>query len=273
MAATRAVFLMFVVWLNACASAADSSLRDAGGGDARPAGGSGGSGGAGTGGSGGSTGSGGHGAHHLDAAEAPGEEPDAAAVPPPTPQAIAIAGGLHGAFLRLDCASEEFEFQFCFPEMKGMKRVPLRLGGEAGKRYAVSLRVWGVMEAITYRDGMQSGKHFYIGGRVGTPMTAEYALEVQGAAPAKYHFNHMDIGAGDHYTYGFTYVTPAIILPGAASLVLYVSDPDNYINTNHMQSEVEDVTPGLQEKLDVIKAQPLQGQFIYLEVATAVAVP
>jgi hypothetical protein len=29
----------------------------------------------------------------------------------------------------------------------------------------------------------------------------------------------------------------------------------------------------LQEKLDVILAQPLQGQFIYLEVATAVAAP
>ena len=59
----------------------------------------------------------------------------------------------------------------------------------------------------------------------------------------------------------------------AAGGPLYVSDPDNYINTNHMQSEVEDITPGLQVKLDRIKAQPLQGQFIYLEVATATVVP
>jgi hypothetical protein len=195
-------------------------------------------------------------------------EEDSAPVPPATAEAIAIAGQLHGAFLQLDCVSEEIELQFCLPEMRGKKRVPLRFGGQPGKRYQVTLRVWGVMEAITYRGGIQDGKHFYIGGQVATPMTAEYGLE---AGTERYYFNHRDIGAGEHYTYGYTYVTTIpITITGGAALTLYVSDPDNFINTNHMESAVNDVTPGLQKKLDAILAQPLQGQFIYLEVATAV---
>jgi hypothetical protein len=221
-----------------------------------------------------------HGGHGQDAADPDAggiikqdaeEEEDSAPVPPATAEAIAIAGQLHGAFLRLDCVSEEIELQYCLPELRGKKRVPLRFGGQPGRRYQVTLRVWGVMEAINYQGGTQDGKHFYIGGQVATPMTAEYGLEV---GSERYYFNHRDIGAGDHYTYGFTYVTTIpITLTGGAAMALYVSDPDNFINTNHMESAVNDVTPGLQEKLDVILAQPLQGQFIYLEVATATAAP
>lgn len=221
-----------------------------------------------------------HGGHQPDVAapvdafvyeDAEEEEEAPPPVPPATPEAIAIAGQLHGAFLRVDCVSPEIELQFCLPEMRGKKRVALKFGGQPGKRYLVTLRVWGVMEAITYRGGTKDGKHFYLGGEVGTPMTAEYGLEV---GAARYYFNHRDIGAGEHYTYGYTYVTTMpITITGGADLALYVSDPDNFMNTNHMDSSVSDVTPGLQEKLDVILAQPLQGQFIYLEVATAVAAP
>jgi hypothetical protein len=102
-------------------------------------------------------------------------------------------------------------------------------------------------------------------------MTAEYGLQIGNQT---YYLNHEIVGvAGDHYTYGFTYVTSPIVFLGGVNATLFVRDPDNFMNTNHMQSTVQDPTPGLQEKLDVILAQPLQGQFVYIEVGSVEVVP
>ena len=38
------------------------------------------------------------------------------------------------------------------------------------------------------------------------------------------------------------------------------------MNTNHMDSLPEDAPPALKARLDVIRGQRLQGQFVYLEV-------
>ena len=141
--------------------------------------------------------------------------------------------------------------------------MPLRFGGEAGRTYQVVLRVWGVMETIRYQNGRPGGEHFYIGGERHTPMNAEYGLR---AGDPTYWLNHMELTPGDHYTYGIQYTTPAIAIPGASTLTLFVRDPDDFMNTNHMDSQVEDPTPALQARLDVIRAQPLQGQFVYIEV-------
>src|SRR5688572_7724743 len=70
-------------------------------------------------------------------------EPDLA---PPTllpPETLAIAGELHGAFLELECASEEIEFQFCVPKDGGRRSVALKFGGTSGRSYRVALAVWG----------------------------------------------------------------------------------------------------------------------------------
>ena len=49
-------------------------------------------------------------------------------------------------------------------------------------------------------------------------------------------------------------------------MTLFVHDPDDFMNTNHMDSLPADAPPALQARLDVIRGQRLQGQFVYLEV-------
>jgi hypothetical protein len=186
------------------------------------------------------------------------------------PALLAIAGDLHGAFLEIECISEEIELQYCVPRDMGVQDLMLRFGGEAGKRYAVVLKVWGIVEGIFYEGGKKQGDHFYVGGQSTTPMTATYGLQ---AGTQTYYFNHFDVGAGDHYSYGITYETPAITIPGAATLVLFGHSPDNIINTNHMQNEVMDPTPALEERLSKIASEKVQGQFVYLEVVSAKVVP
>jgi hypothetical protein len=190
---------------------------------------------------------------------------------PPTllpPETAAIAGELHGAFLELECQSEEIEFQFCLPKDGGRRSLSLKFGGRFGEAYAVVLAVWGVMETIKYKDGMLSGRHFYEGGVPETPMTAEYGLEI---GAETYYLNYQDVGAGEHYTYGIQYESPAIIIPGGATVTLFVRDPDNFVNTNHMQSMVTDPPPRLRAELRRIMTEKVQGQFIYVEVKSAVA--
>jgi hypothetical protein len=200
---------------------------------------------------------------------------DRRAVPPdlapPTllpPEMAAIAGELHGAFLELECEGEEIEFQFCVPKDMGRRMLTLKFGGQPGKSYAVRLAVWAVMETIKYKDGMLFGEHFYAGGTPQTPMTAEYGLEIAGQT---YFLNYQDVGAGEHYTYGIQYTSPPITIPGGAAITLFVRDPDDFVNTNHMQSEVTDPPPRLREQLMRILSQTVQGQFVYVEVQSAVA--
>jgi hypothetical protein len=213
-----------------------------------------------------------HGDTHrpADAAAGPdGLGEDAAAgdaAPGPSAEELAIAGQLHQAFIDLPCMSEEIELQYCIPRDMGKRSVTLQFGGQAGQRYAVVLGVWGVMETVTYANGSHGGEHFDIGGTAVTPMTAQYGLEI---GPQTYHLNQMGIGAGDHYTYGLTYTTPAITIPGGARIVLFVRDPDNFVNTNHMDSAVEDAPPALQTRVAVIDATVPRHQFVYLEVKSA----
>src|SRR3954447_19906719 len=112
----------------------------------------------------------------LDGPQVDAAAPVADVTPPhdlarPTgdPALLAIAGDLHGAFLELECDSEEIEFQFCVPRNMGVIDQMLRFGGEDGKRYAVVLEVWGVVERILYSGGKKQGEHFYVGGQSTTP--------------------------------------------------------------------------------------------------------
>jgi hypothetical protein len=186
------------------------------------------------------------------------------------PALLAIAGQLHGAFLEMECDSDEIEFQFCVPKDQGVVDQTLMFGGQAGKRYAVVLKVWGIVEGVLYSGGKALGEHFYAGGMGTTPMTAEYGLRVGNQT---YYLNHFEMGAGDHYTYGMTYQTPAITIPGATPLVLYVHSPDQIVNTNHMQNEVMDPTPALADRLAKIQGEKVQGQFVYIEVQSAKLAP
>jgi hypothetical protein len=194
--------------------------------------------------------------------------PDLAAPTLLPPETAGIAGELHGAFLELECTGEEIEFQFCVPRDMGIRSVRLKFGGTAGKTYSVVLAVWGVMETIKYKGGTLSGEAFYTGGTPDTPMTAEYGLEIAGQT---YFLNYREIGAGEHYTYGIQYHSPAIPIPGGATITLFVRDPDDFVNTNHMQSMVTDPPPRLREQLRRIDMEMPQSQFVYVEVVSAVA--
>jgi len=97
-------------------------------------------------------------------------------------------------------------------------------------------------------------------------MTAEYGLEI-GAQTC--FLNYQDVGAGEHYTYGITYYTPPIDIPGGATVTLFVRDPDNFVNTNHMQSMVTGPPPRLREQIRRIDMEMPQSQFVYIEVVSA----
>jgi hypothetical protein len=176
-----------------------------------------------------------------------------------------VYGDLHGAFLELECMSEKIELQFCVPKDMGKRSVRLKFGGDPGSSYSVALKVWGVVEGVRYVDGSKGGEHFYIGGRGNTPMTAEYTLDVAGA---KYHLNHFDNNPGEHYTYPVEYTAPSIVIPGAADIVLSVSDPDNLVNTNHMEIAVANPPPALREKLEKMQDSRLRWQYVYIEVGS-----
>ena len=176
-----------------------------------------------------------------------------------------IEGELHGAFLELECESGEIEMQFCVPRDMGKRSLMLRFAGEAGRTYAVVLRVWGVVEAVKYEGGEKTAPHLYVGGRSATPDTAEYTLEVAGQ---RYQLNHFDNNAGEHYTYAMEYTTPPIPIPGATTLRLSVDSPDDLVNTNHMETAVAAPPPALRQKLEKMQDDPLDWQYVYLEVAS-----
>jgi hypothetical protein len=242
---------------------------------------------AGAGNSGGAGGSGGAHPHVPDAAmDTSGPPSDGASVDPnpgagdaahesdmakpvTDPATLAIAGELQGAFLQVDCASPEIELQYCHPEDKGIQNLTFKFGGEFGRTYSVVLRVWGVVEGVRYTGGQPGGEHFYVGGKGSTPGTAEYGLVV---GSQTYHLNYFEQDGGEHYTYGVSYETTAITIPGGTVLGLFVRDPDDFMNTNHMDSTAAHPSPGLLARLAKIKSQPLQGQYVYLEVASATLV-
>jgi hypothetical protein len=69
-----------------------------------------------------------------------------------------------------------------------------------------------------------------------------------------------------HYTYPIAYQTPPITILGGDSLVLSVRDPDNYVNTNHMDNVPADPPPALQVQLQRIDSGMPRWQYVYLEV-------
>jgi hypothetical protein len=206
-----------------------------------------------------------------DAATADDAGDDSAmAMPVTDPATLAIAGELQGAFLQVDCASPEIELQYCHPKDKGIQNLTFKFGGQTGKIYDVVLRVWGVVEGVRYTGGKPGGEHFYIGGKGSTPGTAEYGLVV---GKQTYYLNYYEQDGGEHYTYGVSYQTVSIPIPGGAVIGLYVHDPDDFMNTNHMDSNAANPSPGLLTHLEAIKSQPLQGQYVYLEIASATLAP
>jgi len=192
--------------------------------------------------------------------------------PMPTPEEIAIAGDLHGAYLLMECA-DKIDDQFCVPKDRATKELPLKFGGDPDTIYNVVLRVWGSVEGITYKNGQMAGKNFYVGGESDTPNYATYGLT---AGETTYYLNNFDRGkgTGSHYTYTIDYATPAIPIRGGSLLTLFCRDDDNIFTNNHMDTGPKDPPAGLIPKLAVMPREvDLIGQFVYIEVASIEASP
>lgn len=128
-----------------------------------------------------------------------------------------------------------------------------KFGGEAGKRYKVTLRVRGVVEPMMYKEGEQVGDYFYIGGAPNNATYNIYQLTV--SAPAQhFFFNRQDKVGHSIFTIDYT-VT--IEIEGGAMLTLHGNGQNGRMITNFAKLVVPDVVPA---------PQPFNGQFIQLNV-------
>ena len=126
-------------------------------------------------------------------------------------------------------------------------------GGEAGKRYKVTLRVRGVVEPMMYKDGQQVGEYFYIGGAPNNATYNIYQLTV--SAPAQHFFFNRQDKVG-HKIFTIDY-TATIEVEGGATLTLHGNGQNGHMITNFAKLVVPEVSPA---------PQPFNGQFIQLNV-------
>jgi hypothetical protein len=183
----------------------------------------------------------------------------------------AIAGELDGAFLEPKCTDTPRN-GFC--HHSGVIEQKIKFGGEAGKTYDVTLKVWGIMEGIRFSGGEPAGDHFYTGGMSITPRYSPCALKV---TDKNYYLNRKEDRANDK-VYKFEYITPAIKIPGQAELRLFcVDDTSKHISINNPpplgqaangRHTIDNPPERLKAKLGM---QPYAFLFTYLEVASAAA--
>jgi hypothetical protein len=132
-------------------------------------------------------------------------------------------------------------------------------GGEAGKRYRVTLRVRGVVEPMMYKDGQQIGERFYIGGVPNNKTYNIYQLSV--SSPAQHFFFNRDDKVG-HHIFTIDY-TATIEIDGGATLTFHGDGQNGHMITNFAKLVIPDVVPA---------PKPYNGQFIQLDVVDVVIV-
>jgi hypothetical protein len=126
-------------------------------------------------------------------------------------------------------------------------------GGEAGKRYRVTLRVRGVVEPMMYKDGQQVGERFYIGGIPNNKTYNIYQLSV--SSPEQHFFFNRDDKVG-HRIFTIDY-TATIEIDGGATLTFHGDGQNGHMITNFAKLVIPDVVPS---------PKPYNGQFIQLDV-------
>jgi hypothetical protein len=188
---------------------------------------------------------------------------------PPAGNPAAVAGELDGAYLEPKCTDRPNN-GFC--HHSGVIEQKLKFGGEAGKMYDVTMKVWAIAEGIKFTGGEPQGMHFYIGGQSMTPRYSPCALKV---ADKNYFLNRKEDRANDK-VYKFEYTAPAIKIPGQADLLLFCTDdaskhisinnPPPLGNAANGRHTIENPPERLKAKLGM---QPYQNTFIYIEVASA----
>ena len=134
-----------------------------------------------------------------------------------------------------------------------------KFGGEAGKRYKVTIRVRGVVEPMMYKNGQMDGDYFYVGGEPNNGTYNIYQLTVSSPA-SHFFFNRQDKVGHSIFTIDYT---KTIEVEGGATLTFHGNGQNGRMITNFSKLVVPDIAPA---------PQPFNGQFIQLNVVDVVEV-
>jgi hypothetical protein len=138
------------------------------------------------------------------------------------------------------------------------------MGGDPTKVYDVTLRVRGLTEPNTYKNGTLQGDRFYVGGTTGTPGYTSYMMTT--ADPAQHYFFNFSPTTG-HVHFKLDYQVTVKIRGGSRVTFDVDGDgsvPDGHQVSNFDQTVVADVPPA---------PVAYDGQFIQLDVVSAVVAP
>jgi hypothetical protein len=126
-------------------------------------------------------------------------------------------------------------------------------GGKKGTRYAVTLRVRGVVEPMMYKNGKMDGEHFYIGGEPNNKTYNIYKIDI--ASPKGHFFLNRQDKVG-HRIFTIDY-EKTIEVDGGSKITLSGDGQNGKLISNFSKL----ILPGLKSV-----AQPYHGQFIQLDV-------
>ena len=128
-----------------------------------------------------------------------------------------------------------------------------KFGGEAGRRYKVTLRFRGVVEPMMYKGGQQVGEYFYIGGEKDNATYNVYQISV--SSPKSHFFLNRQDKVG-HRIFTIDY-TQTIEIDGGAEIVFHGDGQNGRMITNFKKLVIPGVAPA---------PEPFNGQFIQVDV-------
>jgi hypothetical protein len=126
-------------------------------------------------------------------------------------------------------------------------------GGEAGRRYKVTLRFRGVVEPMMYKGGQQVGEYFYIGGEKDNATYNVYQISV--SSPKSHFFLNRQDKVG-HKIFTIDY-TQTIEIDGGAEIVFHGDGQNGRMITNYKKLVVPGIAPA---------PEPFNGQFIQVDI-------
>lgn len=130
-------------------------------------------------------------------------------------------------------------------------------GGEAGKRYKVTLRFRGVVEPMMYKDGEMDGEYFYRGGE---PNNATYNIYKIGiSSPQSHYFLNRQDKVG-HKIFAIDY-TKTIEIDAGATITLRGDGQNGKLISNFARHVVADLAPA---------PAAFHGQFVQIDVVKVV---
>lgn len=134
-----------------------------------------------------------------------------------------------------------------------------KFGGEAGKRYQVTLRFRGVVEPMMYKGGKKDGDYFYIGGEPNNGTYNIYKIDI--SSPKSHFFLNRQDKVG-HKIFTIDY-EKTIEIEAGATVTLSGDGQNGRLITNFKKLVVPDVAPA---------PKPFHGQFVQMDVVKVVEV-